>query len=105
MRLRGLIRKETFQIVRDPSSILIGFVLPVVLLLLFGYGVSLDAKHAPIALLIENPTAETSSFAASMADSEYFAPILVPRPVAAERALTDHRADAIVVLRSDFTRR
>jgi ABC-2 type transport system permease protein len=105
MRLRGLIRKETFQIVRDPSSILIAFVLPVILLLLFGYGVSLDAKQVPVALLIENPTAETSSFAASMIDSEYFAPVPVPDRPAAERAMVEGRVNAIVVLRSDFTRR
>jgi ABC-2 type transport system permease protein len=104
MRLRGLIRKETFQIVRDPSSILIGFVLPVVLLLLFGYGVSLDAKHVPVALVIENPTAETSSFAASLAGSEYFAPQAVPHRSAAERALAEGRVQAIVVLSSNFTR-
>jgi ABC-2 type transport system permease protein len=53
MRLRGMVRKESLQILRDPSSIAIAFVMPVVLLLLFGYGVSLDAKHIPLALVIE----------------------------------------------------
>lgn len=104
LRLRGLIRKETFQIIRDPSSILIGFVLPVVLLLLFGYGVSLDAKHIPLALVVENPTAQTSSFAASLSGSEYFATVRVPDRPTAERALTDGRVSAVVVLRSDFNR-
>ena len=61
MRLRGLLRKEVLQILRDPSSIAIAFVLPLVLLLLFGYGISLDARRVPIALVIENPTAETAS--------------------------------------------
>ncbi len=104
LRLRGLIRKETFQIVRDPSSILIGFVLPVVLLLLFGYGVSLDARHVPVALVIENPTADTTSFVASLAGSEYFAPLAVPHRPAAERALAEGRVQGIVVLGSNFTR-
>ena len=35
MRLKGLIRKESYQIVRDPSSIAIAFVLPMILLFLF----------------------------------------------------------------------
>ena len=48
MRLRGMIRKEFFQILRDPSSIAIAFLLPVVLLLVFGYGVSLDAENVPV---------------------------------------------------------
>lgn len=49
LRLTGLIRKEVHQIIRDPSRIAIAFVLPVILLVLFGYGVSLDAEHVPIA--------------------------------------------------------
>ena len=49
MRLRGLVRKEFLQIVRDPSSIAIAFLMPIFLLLLFGYGVSLDAEHVPVA--------------------------------------------------------
>ena len=50
MRLKGLVRKEFLQIVRDPSSIAIAFVMPIFLLVLFGYGVSLDADHVPVAL-------------------------------------------------------
>ena len=42
MRLSGLMRKEVYEIFRDPSSIAIAFVLPLVLLLIFGYGVSLE---------------------------------------------------------------
>ncbi len=37
------------QIVRDPSSIAIGVVMPVMLILLFGYGLSLDVKNVPVA--------------------------------------------------------
>ena len=41
VRIRALVRKETLQIIRDPSSLAIAFLLPFVLLLIFGYGVSL----------------------------------------------------------------
>jgi len=105
MRLFGLVRKETLQILRDPSSISIAFVLPAILLLLFGYGVSLDAKHVPVALVIESPTTETSSFAVSLINSPYFAPAIVRDRHAAEEKLIAGDADAIVVLRSDFARR
>jgi len=104
MRLFGLIRKETLQILRDPSSILIAFVFPAILLLLFGFGVSLDAKHVPVALVIENPTTETSSFAVSLINSSYFAPAVMRDSRAAEEALIAGDVDAIVVLRSDFGR-
>ena len=46
-RIWSLVRKEARQIVRDPSSIAIGVVLPVILILLFGYGLSLDVKDVP----------------------------------------------------------
>jgi ABC-2 type transport system permease protein len=104
LRLRGLIRKEALQIMRDPSSISIAFVLPVILLLLFGYGVSLDAKHVPVALVIENPTTETSSFSVSLLNSPYFAPMVMRDRPTAVKALIAGDAAAIVVLRSDFER-
>ena len=62
MRLRGLVRKEFYQILRDPSSIAIAFLMPVVLLLIFGYGVSLDADHVPVAIVADQPDADSASF-------------------------------------------
>jgi ABC-2 type transport system permease protein len=59
LRLKGLVGKETLQILRDPSGLLIAFVLPVLLLLLFGYGVSLDANHIRIALVVERLSASS----------------------------------------------
>jgi ABC-2 type transport system permease protein len=105
MRLAGFIRKEILQVVRDPSSISIAFVLPLILLFLFGYGISLDARHVPIALVIENPTPDTASFAASFGQSPYFAPHIVPDRQSAEAALRDGEVAGIVVLRADFSRR
>ena len=51
-RIRALVWKETRQIVRDPSSVAIGAVLPLILILLFGYGLSLDVKNVPVAVVI-----------------------------------------------------
>ncbi len=105
MRLAGFVRKEILQVLRDPSSISIAFVLPLILLFLFGYGISLDARHVPIALVIENPTPDTASFAASFGQSPYFAPYLVRDRHSAEAALRDGEVAGIVVLRADFSRR
>ncbi len=105
MRLRGLIRKEFLQIIRDPSSIAIAFLLPVVLLLLFGYGVSLDAEHVPIALVIENPSADTSGLAGAFDRSRYFSPRTFLTMAAAKQAFRFHEVNAIVWLRDDFSTR
>jgi len=105
MRLRGMVRKESLQILRDPSSIAIAFVMPVVLLLLFGYGVSLDASHIPLAVVVGQPDATTASFTAAFHQSEYFDPRRFASIQEAEQALAERRVDGILWLRSDFTRR
>lgn len=102
MRLRGLIRKEFIQIVRDPSSIAIAFVLPLLLLLIFGYGVSLDAKHVPIGLVVEQATPQTSAFSGSFEQSPYFEPVHFFHIKAAEEALLRAEIKGIVWLRGDF---
>lgn len=104
MRLVGLVRKEFLQILRDPSSIAIAFVMPFALLLLFGYGVSLDAEHVPVALVVEQPSADTAAFTAAFYGSRYFSPLQVPDMPAAELALLEGRVNGIVHLRSDFAR-
>jgi ABC-2 type transport system permease protein len=104
MRLRGLLRKEFLQIVRDPSSIAIAFVMPIFLLVLFGYGVSLDAEDVPLALVAEAPSHDTADFFAALQGSRSFAPRVYASMPAAEQALLEGEVDGIVRLRADFAR-
>jgi len=104
-RLRGLLRKEFLQVLRDPSSIAIAFVLPVFLLLLFGYGVSMDSKHVPIGLVIERPSAEAQSFAGAFARSQYFEPRHFTNRQQGREALHERRIDGLLVLPADFSER
>lgn len=71
-RFRALVRKETQQLLRDPSTILIAFVLPLILLFLFGYGVSLDTGRTRIGVVLESATPSASDLAASFSSSPYF---------------------------------
>jgi ABC-2 type transport system permease protein len=104
-RLRAIVRKESLQILRDPSSIAIAFVMPLLLLLLFGYGVSLDAKHIRLALVVEHSDANTASLTGAFQQSEYFDPVSYRHIKNAEEALVSHEVDGIVWLRSDFSDR
>jgi ABC-2 type transport system permease protein len=104
MRLRGMIRKEFLQILRDPSSIAIAFPMPVLLLLLFGYGVSLDARHLPVALVVDQPSADTAAFTGIFQRSEYFQPVQMWPMRSAEHALQARAVNGIVRLRADFAR-
>ena len=105
LRLRGLIRKEFLQILRDPSSIAIAFVLPVALLLLFGYGLSLDVDHVPVAVVVDRPSADSADFTAAFEGSRYFSPRRMAGMGKATEALLEGSVDAIVHLRSDFAAR
>ena len=71
-RLLALCKKESFQIVRDPSSILVAFVLPVVLLFVLGYAVNLDASRVRIGLLNLDGGAQAASFQQSLQASTVF---------------------------------
>ena len=103
MRMRGLVRKEFLQVIRDPSSIAIAFLMPVVLLILFGYGVSLDAEHVPFGLVVEHPDADTSGFAGAFRQSRYFSPIDFSTMKTAEDAMKRGTISGIVHLRQDFS--
>jgi len=104
LRLAGLIRKEFLQIRRDPSSLAIAFVMPVFLLLLFGYGVSLDAKHVPVGLVLEKGSPEARSFSAAFEHSDYFEALYFADMGLAQQALAARKINAIIRLRSDFNR-
>ena len=104
LRLWGLIRKEFLQIRRDSSSIAIAFLLPIVLLIMFGYGISLDAKHVRVALIVENPGPESADFFSGLQRSEYFQPVYFSDQHAAQKAMDKQQVSAIVHLRSDFAR-
>ncbi|MEY6433230.1 ABC transporter permease [Thioalkalicoccus limnaeus] len=104
-RLLGLLRKEWLQILRDPSSLAIAFVLPGGLLLLFGYGVSLDARQVPVGLVIEQPSTAAQSFTAAFQNSPYFEPRLYATLQDGREAVRRHHVKGLVVLPSDFSQR
>jgi ABC-2 type transport system permease protein len=104
-RIRALVWKETRQIVRDPSSIAIGAVLPLILILLFGYGLSLDVKNVPVAVVIEYPAADALELAGGFQLSPYFKPVMLRSMPPAQQLLLEHRVDGIVRIPADFPRR
>jgi ABC-2 type transport system permease protein len=71
-RLKALIIKESLQIVKDPSAIMITAILPIFLLFLYAYGVSLDLNHLSIGLVLEDTAPDAQGFARSFINSPYF---------------------------------
>jgi ABC-2 type transport system permease protein len=103
-RIRSLIRKEILQVLRDPSSIAIALVLPVFLILLFGYALSLDVKDVPIALVIENPSPDAASVAGAFRLSHYFDVTTSASMQEAESLMKARAVDGVVRLSQDFDR-
>lgn len=101
-RLLGFLRKEGLQVRRDPSSIALALVMPVVLILLFGYGVSLDAENIPVAVLLEDGGAAGRDLLGRLEGSHYFEPVLVTSSAEAERLMAEHEVEALVRVGSDF---
>ena len=71
-RFGALLAKETRQIVRDPSTGLIAFVLPLLLLFLFGYGVNLDTARTRIGIARRDGSAAAVSLAQDFTASRWF---------------------------------
>lgn len=104
-RFAALVRKESLQILRDPSSILIAFILPFILLVLFGYGVSLDTARSRIALVDEAPTRISRELGAAFHASPSFEVVQGADRRSFEDDLVLGRVKGIVVVPADFTAR
>ena len=104
-RVSALILKESRQIIRDPSSIALAVVMPIILILLFGFALSLDVKDVPLAIVLEDPSLEAREVAAGFQLSPYFQPRLMTSMPEAEQLLLDKEVDGIVRIRSDFASR
>jgi ABC-2 type transport system permease protein len=104
-RVWSLVKKEVRQVIRDPSSIAIGIVLPVVLILLFGYGMSLDVTNVPVAVVLEDPSPASTELAASFQLSRYFDARTTTSMRHAEELMLARKVDGIVRVRPDFSRR
>lgn len=102
-RLRALCVKETRQILRDPSSGLIAFVLPMVLLIIFSYGINLDASRIRLGLCDEDGGQVAASFVAQLTGSTYFA-VLPGSRAELDVLLESGRIRGYAVLAQDFSR-
>ena len=104
-RVRALMVKETRQVIRDPSSIAIGVVLPMILILLFGYGLSLDVKNVPVAIVVEDSGPAAQELVAGFQLSPYFRAQITHAMPPAETLMLERSVDAIVRIPADFERR
>jgi len=104
-RLVALTRKETRQLVRDPSSLAIGILLPIILILIFGYGLSLDVRNAPLAVVLEDSSPTAVQAVSGLQLTPYISPVMLSSMREAEALMHQRRVDGIVRVPGDFSRR
>lgn len=104
-RLLALVRKETRQMLRDRTCLAVGLLLPVLLIFLFGYGMSFDVKHAPIAVVMEDNSLQARSVMQGFNGSSWIAPVWTTGMVEAETLMKSREVAAIVRVPSDFSAR
>jgi ABC-2 type transport system permease protein len=104
-RIRALTLKETRQVLRDPSSIAIGIVFPLMMILLFGYGLSLDVSRVSVAVVDEDDSSESAALIGDFQLSPYFKVTVSHSMAEAKTRLLDRSADGVLRIPSNFTRR
>ena len=104
-RLAALTVKEMRQLLRDTSNLAIGIALPAVLILLFGYGISLDLENAQIAVVLEDTSPTVADVLSGLRLSPYISLATVHSMKDAEALMRERKVQAILRVPGDFTGR
>lgn len=100
-----IIKKEILQILRDPSTIIIAFILPLVAMIIFMYGISLDSVHVIIGLRNDNPNVETASLVDAFNKNEYISTVMFDTESQIATAILKGKIHGAVTIPNDFTRK
>lgn len=105
-RLVAVARKELIQIWRDSRSLGIVLVMPVAMMLLFGYGVSLDMKHIPVCVFDREGSQQSQDLLKRFQSSDYFDVVrAVDNYPALVQAIDSGQARIGLVVPHDFSER
>ena len=104
-RLLAVARKEVIQIRRDPRSLGMAFVIPMILLFLFGYALTLDVNNLKTVVYDQDRTTPSRDFLARFEESGYFSVVAVARDYEdVEWALDSGKAQVGLVIPRNFAR-
>jgi ABC-2 type transport system permease protein len=105
-RFLAVARKEVVHILRDTRGLIIVLIMPVVLVLLFGYGVNLDFKGLPVYVYDRDGSQRSQDLLKRFQASEYFDVVRVVGDYSAlTRSLDDGHAKMGIVIPWDFSQR
>lgn len=103
-RFLSIVKKEFIQVKRDPISLRIPIMMPIVMMLIFGYAVNTDVDNIPTAIFDQSKTQESREYIDKLTSSNYFK---VKYYVTSEKELSDlidgNKAKVGLIIPSDFS--
>lgn len=105
IRLKAIIRKEFYHLIRDYRSLYLAFAIPLLLIILFGYALSLDVDHIPTVVVDYDRTELSRDFTGKLSASPYFDILASPDSSAQATDYLDRdEASVVIVIPPDFTK-
>ena len=101
--LLALVKKEIKQILRDPSSIIIAFILPLISILIYMYGINLDSVKVTIGIKNDDQSPEVATLVKSFGHSKYVNSIVFDNEKDIETALIRSKIKGAVIIPNDFS--
>ena len=101
--LLALIKKEIKQIIRDPSSIIIAFVLPFISIMIYMYGINLDSVKVTMGIKNDDPNPEVATLVKSFGHSKYVNSIYFDNIKDIETAVARSKIKGAVIIPNDFS--
>lgn len=102
----GLVRKEFLLILRDKGTIAMLIILPIMLLILFGFAISLNPKMLPSAVISYDNTPLTRFFISNLKTSGYFDVIDTSNDTSAvAKKMTNGKISFVITIPADFSRK
>jgi ABC-2 type transport system permease protein len=97
-RILAMMRKEVIQIWRDPRSLLVIFAMPIIQLVIYGYGVNLDIKHIPLCVYDRDATQTSQDLLKHFQATDYFTIVHVAQNYPEVIHQIDHGACTVAVV-------
>jgi len=99
-KLKFIAQKELRHILRDPRSLTIAILMPIMMTLLYGYAINLDIKNIKLAVIDFDKTSVSSDLIGRFYNSGYFTEVTDPVSINdPEMILKKGQANAVLIIR------
>ncbi len=103
-RIKAVAKKEVIQILRDPRSLMVVLLMPLMQMALLGYGVNMDIKHVPICVFDREGSQQSQALLKAFQASQYFTIVETERDYySVKRAVDAGRCKMAIVVPHDFS--